>query len=125
MIDKIFDIPNSPSGKLLWTVVVLVVDEELLLDDDAFEEVFVLEVFDVLELLELLEVLEVFDVFELFDVLDDVLVSLISISTAKTFVVKDNTININIIIIEIKQKSREIKKQYFMIFNIVVCNIHI
>ena len=66
MIDKIFDIPKSLSGKLLCTVVVLVVDEELLFDEDALEEVFVLEVFDVFELL------EVFELFEVLDVLDDV-----------------------------------------------------
>ena len=130
MIDKIFDIPKSLSGKLLCTVVVLVV-EELLLDEEVVEEVFVLEVFDVFELLEVLELLEVFDVLEVlevFDVLDDVFwlsVSLMFISTAKTFVVKDNNIN-NITIIEnffkfliIFYTSIENKKIYLKFFTII------
>ena len=65
-------------------MVVFVLDEELLVDDDVFVgvvAVFELDVFAVLELLDVLDVLAV--VFSLF-------VSLIFISTAKTFVVKNN-----------------------------------
>ena len=96
IIDKTFYIPKSLSGKLLWTVVVFVVGDEVLLDEAVLEVLFVLEVFDVLELL---EVLDVFDVFDVLAAVFSLFVSLISISTAKTVVEKDNNVN-NIAIIE-------------------------
>lgn len=102
IMDKIFEIPKSLSGKLLlWTVVVFVVGEvvDVLVDEEVFVVVFILGVLVEFELLDVFDVFDVFDVLEVLDVALWLFVSLIFISTAKTLVEKDNNIN-NIDIIE-------------------------
>ena len=97
IIDNTLEIPKLLSGKLLCTVVVSVVGEEVFVVDDVLEVIFNLDVFVELELVDTFDVLV--DVFDVLEVVFSVFVSLISISTAKTFVAKDTIIN-NIAIIE-------------------------
>ena len=109
IIDKIFEIPKSLSGKPPCTVIefVLVVELfvvdvfveltelEVFLELDVLKVLVALDVFDVLEVLDVSEVFDVLDTLDVFDVLDvfSILVSVIFISTAKTYVVKENNSN--------------------------------
>ena len=112
IIDKIFEIPKSLSGKPPCTVIEFVLVVELFVVDvlveltelevfleldvlDVLEVLVALDVFDVLEVLDVSEVFDVLDTLDVFDVLDvfSILVSVIFISTAKTYVVKENNSN--------------------------------
>ena len=106
IIDKIFEIPKSLSGKPPCTVIEFVLVVELFVVDvfveltelEVFLELDVLEVlvvFDVFDVLDVSEVFDVLDTLDVFDVLDvfSILVSVIFISTAKTYVVKENNSN--------------------------------
>ena len=109
IIDKIFEMPKSLSGKPPCTVIefVLVVELfvvdvfveltelEVFLELDVLEVLVALDVFDVFDVLDVSEVFDVLDTLDIFDVLDvfSILVSVIFISTAKTYVVKENNSN--------------------------------